>query len=132
MNLPDHEPARWPKCEVTQAYQSEFAIAPKATPGSRVHFERLDPKNPAWFFGRDPAGVCGYFPVAWFELDGASARAMRSYDATELTVPANSFVKVIERYGQWVLAIDESGTQGWLPEECIMEKRQPDSLFSDL
>ena len=107
------------KHQVTKAHRKEFDPAPRAARGSIVVFERFGPTNPAWFFGRDPEGVCGYFPVGWFSIDGAKARALRSYDATELTVAAESYVEVVERYGQWVLAVDESGNQGWVPEECL-------------
>lgn len=107
------------KQRVRQAYVREFERAPRASAGAVVTFIRLDPKNPAWFFGRDQAGVEGFFPVQWFELAGVGARARRDYDAAELTVNVGTEVEVGERYGQWVHVTDPTGARGWILESCL-------------
>lgn len=113
---------------ITRPYQREFEDAPRVTKGGVVLFERLDAKNPAWFLGRDAREVAGYFPVAWFELDGSKATAKRDYDATEMTVCSGDWVSVVERHGRWVLVEKEDGAKGWIPEESIgaEERGEPD------
>jgi hypothetical protein len=107
------------KCLILQPYQREFDPAPRVAQCGVVEFEKLDPRNPAWFFGRDAEGIAGFFPVAWFEVTGSTATAKRDYDATELTVRAGDAVQVLERHGRWARVEREDGTSGWIPEESL-------------
>lgn len=104
---------------ITKAYTRAFEVAPRASAGEVVEFQKLDPKNPHWFQGRDRHGVGGYFPVAWFGLDGPRATARRDYDATELTVSPGMPVAVLERHGGWVRVETADGTIGWIPEDSL-------------
>ena len=106
------------KYRITASYSREFETAPRVAKGEVVHFEKLDPKNRHWFFGRDSRGATGFFPIGWFEVDGSTAIASRDYDAAELTVSIGSEVTIIERYGGWIL-VENSGGKGWIPEESI-------------
>jgi len=104
--------------QITEAYTREFAVAPRASRGDVVHFEKVDPKNHHWFFGRDVRGVVGFFPVDWFQIDGQSAVASRDYDAAELSVSVGRPVTIIERYGGWLFVAD-GGSRGWIPEQAV-------------
>ena len=113
-----HEPGTVIK--VTKAYSRSFPNPPKARAGETVEFQRLDDKNPAWFFGRDASGAEGYFPVEWFNIDegNRTAIALRDYDANELSIQPGDAVEVKEEYGQWLL-VKRQGEMGWIPKECV-------------
>ncbi len=106
---------------VTQPYEPEFPVAPTAAAGERVTYLRGDPKNPAWFFGRDARGIEGYFPCVWFTIDEAAqvAWAQRAYAAAELRVSAGDPVTVEECLGGWLLVRTPDGRRGWILESCI-------------
>lgn len=106
--------------KVSKAHVRSFPVAPTAKAGATVVFERIDENNPAWFFGRDVAGIAGYFPVGWFDIDATAgnAVALRDYDANELSVGAGDIVEPFEEYGSW-LQVRHCGRTGWVPLECV-------------
>jgi len=89
--------------------------------GELVQRVRDDEKNPGWFLGVAPCGLEGYFPSRWFEVDsnGASARALRDYDAMELTIEANVDVECLAEESGWLLVRTEDGREGWIPGSCV-------------
>ncbi len=97
-----------------------FDVTPRAKKGETVTFGHPDPKNPAWFFGRDARETEGYFPSGWFDVSEAtgSARALRDYDAFELSVTAGERIEVEEEYGDWALVVANDG-RGWIPMSCV-------------
>ncbi len=105
---------------VKTPHARSFETAPVVEAGDRVAFIRFDPKNSAWFFGRDRHGIEGYFPAQWFAIDEGtnSASATRPYDASELTVAIGDRVEPVEKYGAWLLARSSHGT-GWIPLDCV-------------
>ncbi|HEY0968266.1 MAG TPA: hypothetical protein VGD88_12820 [Opitutaceae bacterium] len=107
------------KLTITTAYEPEFPLAPTAVTGERVTFLRVDPKNPAWFFGRDARGIEGFFPCAWFTIDerAQTAVAGRAYAAAELRVAACDVVTLEERHGGWLFVRTADGRCGWIPED---------------
>lgn len=102
------------------SHTPSFAANPKAQKGDAVIFERFDPENPAWFYGCDPSGTEGYFPVGWFDLceEDRSAVALRAYDAHELSIAVGASIEPEEEYGDWILA-NSGGERGWIPRRCI-------------
>ncbi|EDY80677.1 SH3 domain protein [Verrucomicrobiia bacterium DG1235] len=94
-------------------------MTPLAEKGERVSFIAFDPKNAAWFRGRDARGVVGYFPVGWFRIDeaGGLAEALRDYDAAELTVAVGEEIELIESFGEWCRVETGQGL-GWIPVAC--------------
>lgn len=104
---------------VTRPYEPAFPVAPAAKVNERVTFLHLDPKNPAWFFGRDARGVEGFFPCAWFAIDEAaqSAVARRDYAAMELRVTPGDAVTLDELHGGWLLVRAADGRRGWIPDD---------------
>lgn len=89
--------------------------------GDVVRHDRVDEKNPGWFVGADSRGVEGYFPCRWFDVDpGAStARALRDYDAAELTIGAGVEVECLAEESGWLLVRADDGREGWIPETCL-------------
>ena len=108
---------------ISKAYESEFPIAPRIVNGEKVTYERVDPRNPKWFFGRDPRGIAGYFPIEWFTIDEIemSAFARSDYDATELSVSIGLPVEVERQYGGWLFVRTSRGKRGWIPSECVLQ-----------
>src|SRR5688572_9020696 len=105
----------------TAAYQRAFDRVPRVRAGDVVRHIRDDEKNPGWFFGIAADDIEGYFPSRWFEVDssGASAKALRDYDATELTVEAGVPVHCICEESGWLLVQTEDGREGWIPASCV-------------
>jgi RimJ/RimL family protein N-acetyltransferase len=108
------------------AHERSFDRAPRVRGGDIVRRVRDDEKNPGWFLGVAPGGVEGYFPSRWFEADpdGAIARALRDYDAMELTIEANVEVECLAEESGWLLVRTDDGRQGWIPVDCMPKRRQ--------
>jgi hypothetical protein len=115
---------------ITKPHSSSFETTPSAGPGEVVTFFHPDPGNPAWFFGRDPRGIDGYFPASWFRIDENrnQATASRSYDASELSVEPGDEVQILETHGDWVQVASPRGS-GWIPEKCV--RQSPPELASE-
>ncbi len=105
---------------VTKAYTKFFDTAPVVERGSTVIFISIDEKNPAWFFGKAENHIEGYFPHAWFEVNenNSTAKALRDYDATELTVKIGDEINITEEYMGWLLVVRDQ-SKGWIPEGCV-------------
>ena len=103
------------------AHERSFERAPRVRAGDVVRHDRDDGKNPGWFVGTDPGGVEGYFPCRWFEVDlGAStARALRDYDAAELTIEAQAEVECLAEESGWLLVRTNDDREGWIPAACL-------------
>lgn len=108
------------KRKTTQAHQRSFEQAPRVPAGELVEFLYEDARNPGWFYGRAADGVAGYFPSRWFELDASAgqARAVRAYDAAELSLEAGIEVEILAQESGWLLARTADGRQGWIPACC--------------
>ena len=87
---------------------------------------RDDDKNPGWFFGVAPNGTEGYFPSRWFEseLRGMNSRALRDYDAAELTIEVGVEVECIVEESGWLLVRTDSGREGWIPVTCVKQSHR--------
>ncbi len=105
------------------SHTRSFDETPRAEEGETIAFGHFDPKNPAWFFGRDARGIEGYFPSGWFDVFEAtgSARALRDYDAFELSVTDGERIEAEEEYGGWVLVVSSDG-RGWIPLSCVPQE----------
>ncbi|GAB5559084.1 MAG: hypothetical protein SynsKO_07310 [Synoicihabitans sp.] len=103
------------------SHKCSFEQAPKVTAEEWVIYRESDAKNPGWFKGVTDAGIEGYFPLSWFELDTNASRAtaLRDYDARELTVEAGELLAVIERESGWVRVLNASEEIGWVPAACV-------------
>ena len=102
-------------------HKRTFHSAPRVRAGDVVRLVRHDEKNPGWFFGVAPDGLEGYFPSRWFEVDsnGTSARALRDYDAMELTIEADVEVQCLAEESGWLLVRTGDGREGWIPANCM-------------
>jgi len=105
----------------TKAHERSFERAPRVGAGEVVRRLRDAEKDPGWFFGVAPDGVEGYFPVSWFSIDatGATARALRDYDAAELTIGAGIPVECLAEEPGWRLVRAQDGREGWIPDACV-------------
>lgn len=94
-----------------------FERAPRVRAGEVVRHIRDEEKHPGWFFGAAPDGVEGYFPIRWFDLDpeNVTARAIRNYDAMELTIEAGIEVVRLAEESGWLYVRTEDGREGWIP-----------------
>ena len=106
----------------SKPHRRSFENAPRVAANDTVRWIRADDANPGWFLGADRNGVEGYFPQRWFELDQSTstARALRDYDAAELTIEAGVDVECLETESGWVLVRTAAGDQGWIRGNCVI------------
>lgn len=68
----------------------------------------------------DQAGRAGWVPDSYFEMTGPhEARALRDYDATELTVLRGEVLDVLEEAGGWLHCRTSAGLVGWVPSDKV-------------
>lgn len=105
----------------TAAHRRSFDKSPRVVAGDAVRRVRDDPESPGWFWGVDPSGVEGFFPRSWFEFDAGciNAKAIRDYNAEEITIDAGVAVACVARESGWLLVRTADGLQGWIPECCV-------------
>ena len=68
----------------------------------------------------DQAGHAGWVPDSYLEMtDKHEARALRDYDAPELTVGEGDELDVVEEAGGWLLCRTGRGIVGWVPADHV-------------
>jgi hypothetical protein len=67
-------------------------------------------------------GHHGWVPETFIEMTGgASAVALRDYDAAHLTVSAGESLTALEQVDVWLRCRNARGLEGWVPVDCIAE-----------
>jgi SH3-like domain-containing protein len=86
-----------------------------------VKFSACETLQAGGFKGSTRDEVDSYFASAWYainERDG-TARALRDYDAHDLSVRTGDAVEVIEKESGWDRGRNPSGAIGWVPFACV-------------
>lgn len=108
-------------CRIVVPHHASFETYPIVMKGEVVEHLSDDSEYPEWFIGRDSSGREGYLPKDYFQASTGTdvvMMAMRSYNARELTVQANTEATLVETYGGWAyIRIAEDA--GWVPLDCI-------------
>lgn len=111
--------------QVTESYSIAYPNPIKLEAGDLVQIEKWEPKDSewaGWAFCVDRRGIKGWVSEKYLHVEGNSAKALRSYDATELSVQAGERVKIhFEEFG-WAWVENAKGAQGWIPLRNIGHK----------
>jgi RimJ/RimL family protein N-acetyltransferase len=102
---------------VTEGYAKIYNDLIRLNVGDLVSIEKWEtnPEWLGWVFCVDQNGVKGWVSEKYLEINGNSAKVIRSYDASELDVAKGELVKVhFEEFG-WAWAENSKGQQGWVP-----------------
>ncbi len=87
-----------------------------AAAGERVRLGREDAEWPGWIWCVSAAGVGSWTPEPYLAREGAYARLLVDYEATELTAAAGERVTLDHEVNGWWWAANERGDRGWVPE----------------
>lgn len=68
----------------------------------------------------DQHGHAGWVPDFYLEMTGPrEARALRDYDATELTVARGEVLDALDEAGGWLQCRNAAGLVGWIPADNV-------------
>jgi uncharacterized protein YgiM (DUF1202 family) len=107
------------KAKVIKSRRSEYPDPLIIKQGQKLRTEKKDTEWPGWTWCIDEGGKAGWVPFSYLQITGETAKAIRNYDATELTVKAGAELKLIDEEARWYWCQDSSGKEGWVPAECI-------------
>jgi hypothetical protein len=83
--------------------------------GERLRRGRVDTAWPGWIWCENGAGVGGWAPEPFLDLQEEWATLRRDYDATELTAVEGDRLSLQEEVSGWWWATGTGGVQGWIP-----------------
>jgi uncharacterized protein YgiM (DUF1202 family) len=87
--------------------------------GDEVTVGHGDDEYPGWVWISTGDGKQGWAPREYLEITGDRARALRSYDSTELETLKGERLSVVLEHEGWALVENESGDRGWVPEMTL-------------
>lgn len=80
-----------------------------------------DAQWPDWVWCRNSCGLGGWLPEAVLSSckAGDTAVVLQAFDTAELTVSAGELLEAFEERSDWVWCRNRSGTEGWVPLDCL-------------
>jgi hypothetical protein len=106
-------------CRVVAPYQSAFPNPLLIRKGEILAVERRETEWSGWLWCTDSEGLGGWVPETYVECNGSTCRALRDYDATELTVYAGDELEILEEAGGWLWCVTDRGEKGWVLGENV-------------
>ena len=64
-------------------------------------------------------GLAGWVPKQYLSIDGALGTVVKGYSSAEMAVELGDELTVEYYLNGWGWCTDDSGKQGWVPEECM-------------
>jgi SH3-like domain-containing protein len=107
------------KCKVIESYTSAYPNPLKLRRGDEVAVTEKECEWPGWLWCADTDGVQGWVPTSYLDRAGGTARLLRDYDATELSVSVDDELEIIEEESGWFRCRKPSGEIGWVPENVV-------------
>jgi hypothetical protein len=100
-------------------YRSAYPdpIAFKA--GDRLVVEDRISEWPGWIWCTTPNRKSGWAPESYIRCNEDRGVALRSYDATELSVVTGNQLTIIDIESGWLRCQGEDGRIGWVPEQNV-------------
>ncbi|OLP52098.1 SH3 domain-containing protein [Allorhizobium taibaishanense] len=68
-----------------------------------------------WLWAQGPDGKVGWIPDSFLSSSDGTTRAVRQYQATELTCRKGDILLVIEEAHGWAWCKADNNQQGWVP-----------------
>jgi uncharacterized protein YgiM (DUF1202 family) len=110
---------------VKVAYQSAYPEPLVVKAGEPLTVEDRTSEWPGWVWCANSDGKSGWMPGSYLQRNGEHAKALRDYDATELSVIAGDKLIVIESESGWCWCRTIAGRHGWVPSEYLQDQPLP-------
>jgi hypothetical protein len=109
------------KTVVLAVHKSNYPNPITFSKGENLGLGKLDTEYPGWIRTTTQCGNVGWAPVDYIEISscGTKGVALCDYDAFELDTFVGESVEVITELNSWLLVINQSGTQGWIPKDSV-------------
>lgn len=108
------------RVRVVTAHVSGAPDPVRCAPGDVLGVGHRDRQWPSYLWCTDQSGRAGWVPESYIVMTGAhEARALRAYDATELTVGAGEELEALDEAGGWLLCRSSAGLTGWVPADHV-------------
>ena len=105
--------------KVIKEYKAPYVNGIKIEKGEKVKWFAKKSEWEGWTWCENNTGKSGWVPDKYLEFVKSSALALRSYDASELTVSKGDRLNIFDEENGWFLCENERGKQGWVPKESI-------------
>lgn len=109
------------KATVIKNHISGFPEPLAAKAGEVMTIGDRESEFSGWVWCSDSTGKSGWVPQNYIEMLGPSARLIRDYDATELTVSEGDELILLEEESGWVWCRTVDDRYGWIPATAIRE-----------
>jgi hypothetical protein len=106
-------------CRVITAYRSPYPDPIAFNAGDRLVVEDRLSEWPGWIWCTTPKGKSGWAHESYIQRNESSGIALRSYDATELSVAEGEELKIIDEESGWLWCRYADGRLGWVPMEHV-------------
>ena len=107
--------------KVIESYETVYKNPIKLKVGDQVKIEKRE-TNPdwlGWVYCVDSRGIAGWVSEKYLDESGATAIAIKDYDATELTASAGEKLKIYYEEFGWCWARNLNGVKGWIPAKSL-------------
>lgn len=108
------------RVRVVESYVAQYTNPVQFSTGDPLSVGHRDHQWPGYVWCTDKAGRSGWAPDSYLAMTGEhQAKALRDYDATEITVTRGEVLEVLDEAGGWLLCSTSSGLRGWVPAEHV-------------
>lgn len=105
-------------------YRSAYPDPIALNVGDELTIEDRGSEWPGWIWCTTSKGKSGWAPESFIQRNGNRGAAMRSYDATELSVTEGEQLTIIEEVSSWYRCRTEDGRLGWVPKQNVEPLRK--------
>lgn len=108
------------KCQVISDYKSTFSDPLIIVKDEILTFSMKETEWKEWLWCINQFGKGGWVPEKFIErLNDKKYKALRDYNATELTVEIGEELVISDELSGWVWVTNKKGKSGWVPLKNI-------------
>lgn len=107
------------RCQVISDYQSTCPDPLLIAKGEILTIEKKESKWKGWVWCNNQSGKGGWVPENYIEKLHDKYKALKDYNATELTVKTGEVLIISYEESSWVWVTNENGEKGWIPLENV-------------
>jgi len=108
------------KCQVISDYKSAFSDPLIIVKDEILTISVKESEWKEWLWCINQFGKGGWVPEKYIErLNDKKCKALRDYDATELTVEIGEEIIISNEVSGWAWVTNKKGKSGWVPLENI-------------
>jgi hypothetical protein len=106
-------------CRAIADYRSAYPDPIVLRMGDGVTIEDRESEWAGWIWCMTAKGKSGWAPESYIGRNGSSGIALRSYDATELSVTEGEELTILEEESGWLWCQHADGRLGWVPMDHV-------------